>query len=237
MMPSSCSPPRSDLVASNPQVTSHLIVAGEDLRVPLVVSRDSLVGVGGPDVSGLRISALRIAKRARALARPRLAQALRLGGRVGSSAPKPVAEPSPTPEHPSAAISITNPLPGGVLTSPFGPRWGSTHRGIDLAAEEGSPILSAAAGVVSFSSYDGPGYGNLVEVDHGKGVKTRYAHCLEPLPKREGEAVQAGEMIARVGNTGRSTGPHLHFEVRRGADEEAVDPLLYLSLDGKAQAA
>ncbi len=65
----------------------------------------------------------------------------------------------------------------GVLTSPFGPRWGKLHRGVDIAAETGTPIKSVGAGVVAFSGWDGPGYGHLVEIDHGDSMATRYAHC------------------------------------------------------------
>jgi len=113
----------------------------------------------------------------------------------------------------------------GVLTSPFGPRWGKVHRGIDIAAETGTPIKSVGAGVVTFSGWDGPGYGHLVEIDHGDGMATRYAHCSEIFRKR-GDSVGLGEVIGSVGETGRATGPHLHFEVRR--EDEAIDPLPFM---------
>ena len=108
------------------------------------------------------------------------------------------------------------------VTSGFGPRWGRLHAGVDVAANEGTPIRAAARGTVSERSYDEAGYGWSLKVDHGDGWETRYAHCLE-IKARVGQTVRAGETVARVGNTGRSFGPHLHFEVRRNG--VAIDPL------------
>lgn len=95
------------------------------------------------------------------------------------------------------------------------------HNGLDIAAPEGTPIHSVREGVVSFSGERG-GYGNLVIVDHGDGLETRYAHCAE-LRVEEGQRVRAGDTIATVGSTGRSTGPHLHLEARK--EGSAVDPV------------
>lgn len=94
------------------------------------------------------------------------------------------------------------------------------HSGIDLAAPTGTPIAAAAAGTVTFAGPRG-GYGNLVIVDHGDGTETRYAH-QDSLAVVVGQVVAAGEVVGTVGSTGRSTGPHLHFEVRRHG--EPVDP-------------
>lgn len=94
------------------------------------------------------------------------------------------------------------------------------HHGVDYGAPAGTPILAAADGVVRFSGARG-GYGNVVIVSHPDGTETRYAHCRD-LGVRVGEAVAAGQAIATVGSTGRSTGPHLHFEVRR--DGTPIDP-------------
>ena len=112
----------------------------------------------------------------------------------------------------------------GVLVSRFGTRGSEHHDGIDIAAPEGSPIEAAAAGEVIFAGTQ-RGYGNIAIVDHGGGEATVYAHC-ERLLVRQGQAVTAGEVIARVGRTGRATGPHLHFEVREHA--HARNPLLFL---------
>jgi murein DD-endopeptidase MepM/ murein hydrolase activator NlpD len=86
------------------------------------------------------------------------------------------------------------------------------HEGIDFLAELGSPIVAAASGVVIFAGFH-PQYGNMVDVDHGNDLVTRYAHASK-LYVKEGDIVQRGRKIAEVGSTGRSTGPHLHFEVR-----------------------
>lgn len=112
------------------------------------------------------------------------------------------------------------------VTSAFGERTdpidGSRkrHSGVDIGAAAGTPIHAAAKGVVAFAGEAG-GYGNVVIIDHGDGRQTRYAHC-RTLHVREGQAVSAGDDIAEVGSTGRSTGPHLHFEVRENG--RAIDP-------------
>jgi murein DD-endopeptidase MepM/ murein hydrolase activator NlpD len=105
------------------------------------------------------------------------------------------------------------------------------HEGIDFIAETGTLIHAAAAGVVSFSGYH-PTYGNLVEIDHGGGLMTRYAHASKLLVK-QGEFVKRGAVIAKVGSTGRATGPHLHFEVRQNG--VALNPTPFLR--GSEQAA
>ena len=101
----------------------------------------------------------------------------------------------------------------------------SVHEGLDFAAVTGTPILAASGGIVRTATWKN-GYGNLVEIDHGEGLLTRYAHARVLLVK-EGELVRRGQMIARVGSTGQSTGPHLHFEVRQ--HERALDPRVFLT--------
>ena len=98
------------------------------------------------------------------------------------------------------------------------------HAGMDFAAPMNTPIYAAAAGLVTASGWRS-GYGNFIEIDHGSGLTTRYGHNRENLVK-EGEFVAAGQQIARVGRTGRVTGPHLHFEVRRNG--QAEDPAAWL---------
>lgn len=112
----------------------------------------------------------------------------------------------------------------GYRTDPFTGRrtW---HNGVDLAGKEGGDVISVAAGVVTFAGERG-GYGNLIEIDHGDGLVTRYAHSKENLVTT-GEVVQRGELIALMGTTGRSTGPHVHFEVLRNGRTE--DPEKYIS--------
>jgi murein DD-endopeptidase MepM/ murein hydrolase activator NlpD len=99
------------------------------------------------------------------------------------------------------------------------------HAGIDFPAPRGTPVLSAGYGKVTFVGQR-PGYGNTVEVTHGTGLVTRYGH-LSAFIAKEGDIVSAGTPIAKVGSTGRSTGPHLHFEVRR--QNVALDPGKYLA--------
>ena len=118
----------------------------------------------------------------------------------------------------------------GLLTSRFGYRRSPMtgvqqfHRGIDIAAPKNTPIYAPGAGVVTLSQYV-TGYGNLVELDHGNGVITRYAHNSS-LKVQTGQLVNKGDLIALIGSTGRSTGPHLHYEIR--IDGVAVDPINYL---------
>ncbi len=99
----------------------------------------------------------------------------------------------------------------GRRIDPFTGQW-AMHEGIDFLADQGSAVVAAAAGVVIFSGFH-PQYGYVVDVDHGNDLVTRYAHCSK-LFVREGDVLQRGRKIAESGSTGRSTGPHLHFEVR-----------------------
>jgi murein DD-endopeptidase MepM/ murein hydrolase activator NlpD len=99
------------------------------------------------------------------------------------------------------------------------------HKGIDIAAATGEPILAPAKGVVHFSGSRSGGYGNMVEIDHGFGYVTRFAHCSKLLVKK-GETVERGQVIAEVGSTGITTGPHLHYEVE--VDGQQVDPLNFI---------
>jgi murein DD-endopeptidase MepM/ murein hydrolase activator NlpD len=123
------------------------------------------------------------------------------------------------------------PIEGAELVSVFGNRQDPlTHReafhaGLDFAAERGTVIRSAAGGTVAYAGFR-PDFGWVVEIEHGNGLTTRYAHASTLLVKA-GAVVAPGERIALVGSTGRSTGPHLHFEVLRGGD--AIDPRRYLA--------
>ena len=110
----------------------------------------------------------------------------------------------------------------GSLSSRFGSRWGRNHNGIDVSAPVGTPIYAADNGTVTYSQFNNGGYGYMIQIDHGNGIKTYYAHCSELLVN-QGDVVAKGDLIAKVGNTGRSTGAHLHFEVLR--DGTPVDPM------------
>ena len=113
----------------------------------------------------------------------------------------------------------------GVFTSGFGWRWGRMHKGIDIANSTGTSIHAAKAGIVTFAGWSGA-YGYLVEIAHGDGESTRYAHNSR-LMVSKGQVVPQGARISLMGSTGRSTGPHLHFEIRRPGGA-AVNPLSLL---------
>lgn len=114
----------------------------------------------------------------------------------------------------------------GILTSRFGYRRGRNHEGIDIGAKKGTPIRAAAAGRVVFSGWGPTGYGKMVIIKHSGNLTTVYAHNDKNWVKKNMK-VKKGQQIAAVGSTGRSTGPHLHFEVRN--DTHAKNPLNYLS--------
>jgi murein DD-endopeptidase MepM/ murein hydrolase activator NlpD len=116
------------------------------------------------------------------------------------------------------------PLTNWEVTSNFGYRWGRLHAGTDVKADVGTTVRASRAGQVVSAGWIG-GYGNCVIIDHGDGVQTRYGHLSQVLVS-VGQYVEQGEQIALSGNTGRSTGPHLHFEIR--INGEPVDPLPYL---------
>ncbi|WBU59449.1 DUF5930 domain-containing protein [Paracoccus albus] len=109
-------------------------------------------------------------------------------------------------------------------TSGFGPRWGRVHKGIDLAGPTGTPVLATGDGVVKFAGRQS-GYGNIIIVEHALGTETRYAH-LSKIRVQAGQKVSRGSQIGDMGNTGRSTGPHLHYEVR--VNGEAVNPMSFI---------
>jgi len=111
----------------------------------------------------------------------------------------------------------------GYRRSPFTRVW-KFHSGIDISAPRGTKVRAAASGVIERAAYTG-GYGKLIEVDHGYGVKSRYAHNNRLFVK-PGQVVQQGQVIATVGTTGQSTGPHLHFEVM--VEDQKVNPMAYL---------
>jgi len=127
-------------------------------------------------------------------------------------------------------LPLASPAPATNITSNFGNRVDpflgrlALHAGIDFRAETGTRIRSTAAGTVTAAGPAG-GYGNMVEIDHGHGVSTRYAH-LAVVRVSVGEHVEADQVIGKSGSTGRSTGPHLHYEVRLNG--EAVDPMRFL---------
>lgn len=114
----------------------------------------------------------------------------------------------------------------GFITSPFGrPRGHRLHEGIDLAGPTGTPIVAPGDGLVTHAGYKG-GYGNTLIIDHGYGISTLYGHC-SAIHVKEGDRVKRGTVVASVGNTGSSTGPHLHYEVH--LDGAPINPMQYLA--------
>jgi lipoprotein YgeR len=133
--------------------------------------------------------------------------------------------PSPPPLVVEQAAALRWPLAECILSSPFGARQGRAHEGIDLAAPTGTAIHAADTGQVLYAGDAVRGYGNMVVVQHAGDLLTVYAHSSRLLV-HTGEKVAAGQEIAQVGQTGHATGPHLHFEVRRG--QVPQDPLRFL---------
>jgi murein DD-endopeptidase MepM/ murein hydrolase activator NlpD len=138
------------------------------------------------------------------------------------------------PEQPGFGTPSTNPYSDtgwiwptrGIFSSGYGWRWGRMHRGIDIANNVGTPILAARSGQVLSAGWNEGGYGYMVELQHDDGSLSRYAHNTQILV-RPGDNVSQGAVISLMGSTGRSTGPHLHFEILP-AGRGAVNPLQFL---------
>ena len=135
-----------------------------------------------------------------------------------------------TVAQPSISVPSVKPINMATFTSGFGVRSdpfrgaAAMHAGIDLAAPSGTAVYATADGMIDRAEWFG-GYGNCIEIDHGKGVATRFGH-LSRILVHPGQHVHRGDLIALVGSTGRSTGPHLHYEVR--IDGHAVNPVPFL---------
>ena len=134
-------------------------------------------------------------------------------------------------------LPLANPAPGADITSNYGTRrdpllgTAAFHSGMDFRGSVGDPIRAAATGKVISAGRNG-GYGNMVEIEHAGGLTTRYAH-LSRINVAEGQDVAAGDNVGAVGSTGRSTGPHLHYEVRRNGD--ALNPAMFIRAGRKIE--
>jgi murein DD-endopeptidase MepM/ murein hydrolase activator NlpD len=137
-------------------------------------------------------------------------------GRAGRGVVAALRAPLPT-----CPISLAAPVAGPV-TDLFGPRGHRFHSGIDYPGARGTPVSAAASGRVTFAGWSPAGWGYLVTIAHGGGVRTMYAH-LSRVAARVGQRIEVGQRVGRIGASGRATGPHLHFEVR--LRDAAVDPL------------
>jgi murein DD-endopeptidase MepM/ murein hydrolase activator NlpD len=146
---------------------------------------------------------------------------------VGTTPPNVGTTPkSPQPQSPPAlpqqyAGTLRWPLDAGIVSSEYGDRWGKMHKGLDIAADTGEPVYAIAAGEVIYAGDGLHGYGNVVIVRHDNQMTSLYAHNSE-LKVHQGDQVHQGALLALLGSTGHSTGPHVHFEIREG--DAAVNP-------------
>lgn len=120
---------------------------------------------------------------------------------------------------------LSHPTRGGFMTSGYGERWNSFHKGIDIAGNMGDDVFASMDGKVIYAQYNDGGYGNLIIIEHEDDMNTYYGH-LSDFYVKVGDKVKKGDVIGAVGSTGFSTGPHLHFELR--VDNEPVDPTDYI---------
>ncbi|MGI6129865.1 MAG: LysM peptidoglycan-binding domain-containing M23 family metallopeptidase [bacterium] len=207
------------LAAYNNLANPNQIVAGQKLQIPVDNSASYTIKKGDTlwDISlrqGISLAALKAANPG--LNPQRLA--------VGSSIRLPVSDRTVVVSRgQGAGIALAWPV-NGQISSTFGWRQGRMHQGLDIAASSGQVIGAAAPGQVVTTGWYG-GYGQRVIIDHGRGIRTLYAHCSSILVK-PGDTVRTGQAIARVGTTGNSTGPHLHLEVHVGG--RPYDPLQFL---------
>ena len=181
---------------------------GLDLNSILNVIRNTYSGYGGPNlpISKLPIDSLTNNEK---LAAKMVDQILELGAwRIAVQ-----------------KIPFAHPLNETFqYTSGFGPRWGTMHYGTDMAAKHGSAILATADGVINFAGWE-KGYGKLIKIKHDFGYETRYAH-LSKINVSVGQRISQGDRIGKMGNTGRSTGTHLHYEIRKNG--KPINPMKYI---------
>jgi murein DD-endopeptidase MepM/ murein hydrolase activator NlpD len=207
--------------------TSAAGTSAETAKVAGVAARAGAAATARADASATPSAGATAGADAAAAAR---AEAARRADRSARSTPTP----RPTTPSPSRTAkpepAWVHPLPGAEVTSCYGPRWGTLHAGIDLADPMNTPIRAVGDGAVASAGWVQSGYGISVLIDHGNGYLTHYAH-LNREAVRVGETVRAGEVIGYEGSTGDSTGPHLHFEVHRGAWNQ-IDPAPWMRARG-----
>ena len=171
---------------------------------------------------GLKLSALTVGREVRVSKAVTGQSLLAIRPSISGGASWPDRPGLPSTNHPGFGGKIYSWPTKGVFTSGYGWRWGRMHKGIDIANNTGTPILASRDGIVAFAGWSGA-YGYLVEISHGDGESTRYAHNSRLLVKK-GQMIPRGARISLMGSTGRSTGPHLHFEIRRSGGS-AINPL------------
>jgi len=156
---------------------------------------------------------------------PGAAKVLRLGEGTAGADPSRTKTKPPGKKGQAGKETMAWPVIGGKLSSRFGPRGKRAHEGIDIAAPEGTAVVAARSGTVIYAGSGVKGYGEMIIIRHAEGLVTVYAHNRRNLVQ-EGVEVRRGQVIAEVGHTGRTTGNHLHFEVRKG--ETPKNPLKYV---------
>jgi septal ring factor EnvC (AmiA/AmiB activator) len=213
---------QQELLAEVERLRNSRALAAADARArveQLDAEKDDLVAESGriEDLINQRQEEARAAAREAERQRARQAEAART---------------APAPSGGGGSANVSAPSSSGFawplcapVTSEYGPRWGRMHQGLDQGAGTGTPIGASKAGTVIFAGWQG-GYGNLTLIDHHDGVVTAYAH-QSSMSVSAGQSVSQGATIGHVGNTGNSTGPHLHFETR--VNGSAVNPRQYLS--------
>lgn len=215
----------ASLMSLNGLDENSILDIGEVIKIPSTNSTFHVVCAGETMWSiaakyGLNVAAIESANR------DKNPNCLKIGDRL--TIPQRSSAQSLPASGPSRGLSFSGlfswPLTG-MITSNFGWRKSGYHHGIDIASKQGTPIKAAANGVVTFAGWKNV-YGNTVIIRHDDGKNTLYAHTQKILVK-EKQRVKRGQVIARVGVSGRSTGPHLHFEIRIG--EKCYNPLNYLN--------
>jgi murein DD-endopeptidase MepM/ murein hydrolase activator NlpD len=152
----------------------------------------------------------------------------------GGAVPSKGAHASPAPLVPQQYNgNLRWPVDAGIISSKFGERWGKPHKGIDIAADSGEPVYAIADADVIYAGDGLRGYGNVIILRHDQQMTSVYAHNSE-LKVHQGDHISQGTLISLLGNTGHSTGPHVHFEIREG--DTAVDPVTLLPKSKIAQA-
>lgn len=240
--------PLRSMITANNLRTPYTLAVGQKLRIPTARTHTVSKGDTGYSISrryGVNMSALMKANGIRPPYRLAVGQKLKLPGGAAQVATASSATAARPASKPSRGRSVAMPAPPprsksgfvwpvtGKLASRFGPKEGGLHNdGINILADQGSPVRVADAGVVVYASNALEGYGNLLLVKHSGGWITAYAHN-ERILVRPGQKVKRGDVVARVGSTGGVASPQLHFEIRKG--RQALDPLRYLPGTNVAQ--
>jgi murein DD-endopeptidase MepM/ murein hydrolase activator NlpD len=207
-------------------IHNELLTSSQTLRRARAGKSVALLVARTQEKAAIQESNATAAASAQIEARIRAAERTRASPTASTATSAAVTSSAVAPPAPPAASGAGLIWPvNGPITSPFGPRWGGFHPGIDIGAATGTPIAAAAAGTVIWCGWQS-GYGNLVVIDHHNGIATAYAHQSR-IAVACNQEVGQGQVIGYVGCTGFCTGPHLHFEVRLNGSP--VDPLGYLS--------